>query len=846
MFRRWAAISLACSLLSLAAPAAAQTVAADRFTLNTGPCTYRSGSGIPSGSLGKVCDTYLDTTTGVMWLKQGPGWVVTGVSGAGTPGKLAKWTLSTAIGDSSVDEYSSPAILRMAPGGDIEVNPGGKDILPTNGYDVNIGMLTKKFLTLHAAELWIETLVAQSTMATIGGRIVVAPTNTLSRDVAASSFTGSYPNQLATMCFKYNLFKLHVPGVELGSKFIMQSNGKFEGFIVIDTAVPTVQPQGDYCYQVYRNQDNSGTNDWYAGDAALDTGKVTTGPDGFIDLYSVSGLNAGTQIGPTIVGNVRTGHQYGDWAPRWAIGNLNGLYGYSGSVYGAAFGVPNGVRVTVDGANGVRIFGGDNDEKVTIDTLGNATFDGRITVGTGKNLIRNSECRVSTDDWFVFHNTGQTPSFLFNFPPWRLLDEQSTCYLNFPGTPPAGTVGLIIGQQYAAKPDQVWEASTYFGTHRNSSQVVIQFLNSSGAAVGQVGGNVCTQADGVGGVSLAGYCRSVVIATAPAGTYTVRMYMQSVYDGVNSAPYTFFVRAYLGEGKIGQTQPSEWAPAGLTEIIGGLIKTDAIEARHIQANAITAGKIAAGSITADKIQAGAVTADKISVGSLSALSANLGSVTAGSITGISISGTTITGSTISGTTINAGSGNEVAIDNSGISLQSGNGPNNAIKWIGGVSISTPSSSNHLYISGGLTIERTLIVTGTGAGAASINAPYGISTDTLISPNMLSGTGTTVIWENACACLKKNSSSLRYKENVQPLHLDGVDRLLNLTPIRYDYKDGAKGVIGLSAEDLYLVAPDAVNLDSLGRPDSVRQDALNVYFLQIIKELRAEVAALKEK
>jgi len=57
------------------------------------------------------------------------------------------------------------------------------NILPSTGYSVNIGSLTKKFLTLHAAELWVETLVAQDTLATIGGRILIGPTTMLAADL---------------------------------------------------------------------------------------------------------------------------------------------------------------------------------------------------------------------------------------------------------------------------------------------------------------------------------------------------------------------------------------------------------------------------------------------------------------------------------------------------------------------------------------------------------------------------------------------------------------------------------------------------------------------------------------
>lgn len=70
------------------------------------------------------------------------------------------------------------------PVGDVIFNPTGNDVYPANNYDLNLGLLQKKWLTIHGAELWVETLVAQQTIATIGGRILVAPTTTLIADVS--------------------------------------------------------------------------------------------------------------------------------------------------------------------------------------------------------------------------------------------------------------------------------------------------------------------------------------------------------------------------------------------------------------------------------------------------------------------------------------------------------------------------------------------------------------------------------------------------------------------------------------------------------------------------------------
>lgn len=76
--------------------------------------------------------------------------------------------------------------LTMTPTGDVIFDPTGNDILPQSNYDLNLGAINKKYLTLHAAELWVETLVAQDTLATIGGRVLVGPTTQLTSDLAAS------------------------------------------------------------------------------------------------------------------------------------------------------------------------------------------------------------------------------------------------------------------------------------------------------------------------------------------------------------------------------------------------------------------------------------------------------------------------------------------------------------------------------------------------------------------------------------------------------------------------------------------------------------------------------------
>lgn len=244
----------------------------------------------------------------------------------------------------------------------------GKQIDPIVNYDQNLGAIDKKFLSLHAAELWVETLVAQDTIATIGGRILVGPTTALTSDLLAAA---------TSIVVKHNQ-------MVSGDRVYMEANGKVE-FMAITSGPSGVGP---YTYSVTRNLDGSGANDWFAGDAVFNTGQ--TG-NGFIDIYSLRGVKAGTEIGPAIVGNIRNSATFNDWSSGWAIGNLNGLYGYSATTYGVAFGkyIAGTPHITIDSTNGYRTFSGLSTVVQQIDNSGNVTL-GEVAANQGNAYWNNT------------------------------------------------------------------------------------------------------------------------------------------------------------------------------------------------------------------------------------------------------------------------------------------------------------------------------------------------------------------------------------------------------------------------------------------------------------------------
>lgn len=286
------------------------------------------------------------------------------------------------------------ADLLLNPGGDVVFNPTGNDLTPQYTYDLNIGSVIKKYLTLHAAELWVDTLVANHKLATIGGYIITAPTTKLT--------CASQPCADETLSAAATTIYVEHNQIAVNDTILLQDSGQIEFMLV--TAGPS--GAGPYSYTVTRNLDGTGANIWRAGAAVVNTGD--TG-DGFLEQFSVRGVKAqeadcgdGTsctsRYGPTMVGQVRTargsGANFSAWAEHWAIGNLNSLYGYGASdVYGVALGpyVADKPWVSADSTNGFRINRGTGGTVLgQWDTSGNISIGQPVSGATTENILLDS------------------------------------------------------------------------------------------------------------------------------------------------------------------------------------------------------------------------------------------------------------------------------------------------------------------------------------------------------------------------------------------------------------------------------------------------------------------------
>jgi len=268
-------LSLSASGLALGAPSTLTVATSNAVTASshTHAITTSSNPGAAAAILatdasGNITlqNLTLAGTTGITASGAGAGLTFSATGAHTIQASHASGTLTVTAG--STVTVSAGGNLVLSPTGDITLDPTGNDILPNTGYDLNIGSLTKKFLTLHAAELWVETLVAQDTIATIGGRVIVAPTTTLIADVTgiATSIDVKH-NQMSS-----------------GDRVLLQANGKMEWMAI--TSSPSAIT-GGYRYNVTRNLEGFDGDTWTAGDAVVNTGQAGSG---FIDLYSMESV----------------------------------------------------------------------------------------------------------------------------------------------------------------------------------------------------------------------------------------------------------------------------------------------------------------------------------------------------------------------------------------------------------------------------------------------------------------------------------------------------------------------------------------------------------------------------
>jgi len=213
-----------------------------------------------------------------------------------------------------------------------------------------------------------------------------------------------------------------------------------------------------------------------------------------------------------------------------------------------------------------------------------------------------------------------------------------------------------------------------------------------------------------------------------------------------------------------------------------------------------------------------------------------------------------------------------------------------VQQSGNVGIGTTSPSSKLEVNGNVSLNNTLFVTESGNVGIGINNPtidFAIGDAdtgleqvsdgvlTIITNNgervRIDGTGKIGLpnllesdSDDRQLCYKRSggnlpgevsfsgdasdclSSSIRHKENVEDLEW-GLNQLMQLRPVRFNYKESRKESIGFIAEEVYET--DLlwfVNFNDDGQINSLKSKYFQVIAIKAIQELKIENDLLKDK
>jgi hypothetical protein len=255
---------------------------------------------------------------------------------------------------------------------------------------------------------------------------------------------------------------------------------------------------------------------------------------------------------------------------------------------------------------------------------GGAVTTEKLSVGGG-NLIWNSCLTRATDGW-VASQYGGSPSATLGS---ALANGLQTWvpraigggYLHVPSainsgqgaftdwTPDTGQPGIpvVAGEKIQAR--------ALLGTHRCSGRLDVVFLDGFFAQVGGLSSTPTTSP--LGGTEDNAFASHSIIGTVPATA--VLAVLRLVMTGTSqNDPYLFFSKTMIGRAPANATEVADWTPGGVTEISGGQLRTNSVQAEVIAANAITTDKLAANSVTFGKVAAGAIRAEQIVAGEIKA------------------------------------------------------------------------------------------------------------------------------------------------------------------------------------------------------------------------------------
>lgn len=265
--------------------------------------------------------------------------------------------------------------------------------------------------------------------------------------------------------------------------------------------------------------------------------------------------------------------------------------------------------------------------------------------------------------------------------------------------------------------------------------------------------------------------------------------------------------------------------------------------------------------------------DTVTTSYVNALKVTAGSVAAENITGTTITGKTITGGTIKGTIIDGATitGSSINVKEKIYSYSGtdyymafernpwGDATRNGV--FSGVNVSVDTWNNPALM--GLAVEvgtdgsistsiqatsEISICTGYFTYGSTMNNGFETGNGLMIRESGIEVYGETEFDSKVTATSFVNSSSQRYKTNIEDMTDDRALKLLSMRPVSYDYIDARKGrdQLGLIAEEVDMLESYPVSYDKYNRPDGLDYSRFVPQLIKLCQIQQRQIDALQKQ
>ncbi len=121
----------------------------------------------------------------------------------------------------------------------------------------------------------------------------------------------------------------------------------------------------------------------------------------------------------------------------------------------------------------------------------------------------------------------------------------------------------------------------------------------------------------------------------------------------------------------------------------------------------------------------------------------------------------------------------------------------------------------------------------------------IDTTGAVTIPTLGAAGSTSLCRNASNQISTCSSSIRYKQNVNPFG-SGLSLIKKLRPVSFNWRANNQADLGLVAEDVARVEPLLTTTNDKGEVEGVKYDRVGVVLINAVKEQQTQIEAQQKQ